>query len=101
MSELRAKIESEIMPTQWSVLAMHAKRSALFVVDSSLALADAALAVAADRKNVVEQWINAGLLRRPAVEEMARWSDETGIHFRSVVVQPFVLAQRLPTSAAN
>ncbi len=91
--ELRTKIRAEIDEATWTPLAMHAKREALFLVDASLDLGDAAYALASNRTSVVAHWLERGLLRRPTPEERARFDlapEERS--FRFVIVQPYVLA---------
>lgn len=76
------------------MLAMHYRRSALFVVADSIDLLDAAWAVANDDQASVKAWIDNGDLVRPTEAQVEVWQDEEGAQFRSVIVQPFVLAQR-------
>ena len=101
MSELRAKLGSELLPSEWKMLAMHAKREALFVVDAKLPLLEVAVAVAEDQSKVLAAWIEAELIRRPTEEEVARWEPEEGALFVSVILQPWVFAQRLDDFAAS
>ena len=91
---LRAKLEAEILPAEWKMLKMHARREALFLVAEPLELVDAALAVAQDQPALVGAWLQSGELRRPTAAEAARWLEaEDQPLFRAVIVQPFVLAQ--------
>ena len=95
MSETRSKLEGEILPAEWKMLAMHQRRDALFIVDDTLTLLDVAVAVAEDDSAAVERWVTGGLLTRPTPEAIARWESEDGPQFLCAIVQPFVLAQRL------
>ena len=97
MSEESPRPEPELLPSEWKMLAMHQRRDALFMVDSALPLRDVAGAVAADDTDQVRAWLEAGQLRRPSADEVARWDAEEGEHFLSAIVQPFVLAQRRQT----
>lgn len=103
MSEdTRPTIDASIDETTWTPLAMHAKRSALFLVDASIGLSVAGNAIAHDRQAIVAHWIATGLLRRPTEEERAAWNEDDEAHrFRFVIVQPYVLAERLPPRDAN
>lgn len=90
---LRAKLEAAIDETAWTPLAMHAKRDALFLVDPSIGLLTAAIAIAEDRQAIVAHWLSSGLLRRPTPSERASWdAAPESTTFRFVIVQPFVLA---------
>lgn len=98
--ELRDKLVSEVMDAEWKMLAMHYRRAALFLVGNALQLIDVAVALAQDEQALVKSWIEEGALGRPTEEQVQQWQSETGAHFRSVIVQPFVLAQRLDGSDA-
>jgi hypothetical protein len=102
--ELREKLASELLPSEWKMLAMHYRRDALFIV-RGLPLLDAALGVAEDRASEVAAWIEAGAIARPTPTEVETWEREEGPRFVSVIVQPYVLAQRLedfaPASPAS
>lgn len=91
---LRDKLASEVMDSEWKMLAMHYRRDALFIVGAEVALLDAAIAIARDDQASVKAWLEGGALARPTDEEVGAWEKEEGAHFRSVIVQPFVLAQR-------
>ncbi|HJL25038.1 MAG TPA: DUF2288 family protein, partial [Polyangiaceae bacterium LLY-WYZ-15_(1-7)] len=95
MSETRERLAGELMPTEWRMLVDHFRRDGLFLVDGTVALLDVAVAVADDAKDAVQAWIESGQLRRPTREEAGRWESEEGSQFLVVIVQPFVLAQRV------
>lgn len=98
--ELREKLASELLPSEWKMLAMHYRRDALFIV-RGLPLPDAALGVAEDRASEVAAWIEAGTIARPTLAEVEAWEREEGPQFVSVIVQPHVLAQRLEDVVAG
>lgn len=77
------------------MLAMHQRRDALFVVRAGVSLAEVAVAVAEDRADAVSGWIERGQLTRPTPSEIAAWALEEGAQFVSVILQPYVFAQRL------
>lgn len=95
MTELRRKLQSEVGTAGWAPLEPHYRRDALFLVDGSLDLIDAALAIAQNDTRVVQRWIEAAELVRPTAEQVQRWQTEGHGGFRFVIVQPFVLAQPL------
>ncbi|MBW2461124.1 MAG: DUF2288 family protein [Deltaproteobacteria bacterium] len=92
---LRDKLASEIAPIQWQVLEGHHRRGALFIVDPAVELVDVAVAMAEDRADAVEGWLDAAQIARPADEDVHAWTPEEGARFLFVIVQPYVLAQRL------
>jgi hypothetical protein len=93
--ELRERLASELLPSEWKMLAMHHRRDALFIVRGAVPLLEVALAVAEDRTADVAAWIEAGAIERPTPAEVEAWEREEGAQFVGVIVQPFVLAQRL------
>ena len=101
MTELRSKLATELLPSEWKMLAMHYRRDALFIVDASVTLLDAAVAVAEDDRERVSRWIDEGQIARPTPEQARAWEAEEGPRFLSVIVQPFVLAQRLDDVAGE
>jgi len=84
---------SEIGPVFWSDLRAHAARNGLFLVATDLDLAEVACAVASDDSTKIEQWLESGLLFRPSAVQLEAWDCALDTPFRSVVVQPFALAQ--------
>ena len=94
-TNLRDKLASEITPTQWAVLEAHHRRGALFIVDPTVELVDAAVAMADDRTDAVKTWLEAAQIGRPTGDESEAWATEEGTRFMFVIVQPYVLAQRL------
>ena len=98
--DLRTKLATELLPATWASLDTHFRRDALFVVDARASLLDVAVAVAADDRTLVARWIESGVIRRPTLEEASRFAALDGAPFLSVVVQPFVLVQRVDDFAA-
>ena len=93
--DLREKLATELLPSEWRMLSMHYRRDALFLVGEEVTLLDVAVAVAEDRADAIAEWIEAGHIVRPTPDEVEAWEREEGANFVSAVVQPFVLAQRL------
>ncbi len=92
---LRDKLASEIATTPWPILEAHHHREALFLVDPTIALIDVAVAIAEDRADVLKGWLEASRVARPTDDEAAAWSENESVRFLFVIVQPFVLAQRM------
>jgi hypothetical protein len=93
--DLRTKLATELLPATWASLDAHFRRDALFLVDARASLLDVAVGVAADDRALVAGWIESGVIRRPTLDEASRFAALDGAPFLSVVVQPFVLVQRV------
>lgn len=91
--DLRSKLEKEIQQAKWSDLEVHAQQDRLIVVDSKLNLLKVAVEVAADNSQVVSDWMNDNMVRKPTVEEIETWRQNQELNFQFVIVQPFVLIQ--------
>lgn len=98
---LRHQLEKRIGPVQYSDLAAHLERDAVFVVRSDLDLLACGVAVASDDVARVEAWIGAGALRKPSARERSSWPEETERRWIAIVVRPFVLVQDPPGDAAS
>lgn len=96
MSALREKLRGAVMATGWDALAGHHQRQALFVVHPAQDLLAVAIAVAEDRADEIGGWLAAGVIGRPRDEDVSEWEGSPTTRFQFVIVQPFVLAQRLP-----
>ncbi|MCU0693555.1 MAG: DUF2288 family protein [Polyangiaceae bacterium] len=89
----RTRLEKTAGMVMYEDLRAHVQGRAVFVVSPSLSLIDCGVAVAMDDVEVVQAWIDEGLLRRPSRAEMAAWAEEQHRRWRAVVVQPFTLVQ--------
>lgn len=100
---MREKLLSTLGVVLWSDLRAHAQRDALIVVSGSLDLVDAGVALAKNDAALVEQWISAGLLSKPAASDLERWSIDPAARFDALIVAPFVLVRPRvrPASESN
>ncbi len=88
---MRETLAASMGPIEFSDLRAHLTRGAVIVVDASLDLLEVGEAVARDDKARVAAWIEGGLLGKPSLETIERWSKTAGQAWVSLVVQPFVL----------
>jgi hypothetical protein len=88
---MRETLAASMGPIEFSDLRAHLTRGAVIVVDRSLDLLEVGEAVARDDKARVAAWIDAGLIGKPSLETIERWSKMAGAAWISLVVQPFVL----------
>jgi hypothetical protein len=93
---MRETLKATMGPIELSDLGPHLSRDAVIVVDGSLDLLDVGEAVARDDKERVSAWVAAGLLAKPSLEQLGRWSKAHGPALTALVVQPFVLLQEGP-----
>ena len=97
--DLRAKLRSEIEAVDAATLVPHHRRDALLVLEPSVDLLDTAVAIASDDVSVVTGLVADGRLTKPSLGELADWCVDLELRFQFVIVQPFVLAQKLPKSS--
>jgi hypothetical protein len=93
---MRETLMASMGPIELSDLRPHLVRDAVITVDRSLDLLDVGEAVAHDDKARVSAWLAAGLLAKPSLEQLERWSKTHGPALTALVVQPFVLVQEGP-----
>lgn len=97
---MRETLMASMGPIEFSDLRPHLVRDSVIVVAGSLDLLEVGEAVARDDKERVSAWVAAGLIGKPSLEQIERWSKTTGPALTSLVVQPFVLVREglLPAS---
>lgn len=88
-------------PIELADLRVHLARDGVIVVDATLDLLTVAEAVARDDKERVGAWIAQGLVGKPTLETIDRWSKSPAPALVSIVVQPFVLVREEPSSTAS
>lgn len=98
MSSLRDKLRNEVMASYWEDLAAHQARGALLLLAPQLDLLDVAEAMAQDDTARMTGWLKSGNLTRVGAAQAEQLAAQEELRFQFVVVQPWVLAQVLPTS---
>lgn len=97
MSTETPDLESSLGPAEWSILKPHAARGAVFWVSPHLDLLTVARAVADDDTARVSSWLKSAELARPTESQLESWDSTPSRTFKSIVVQPYVLMQELPS----
>ena len=97
MSDLIKKLSEEIQSVDWGALVPHFERDAVVEVDGSLRIVDVGVALANDDSAIVEEWLKSGLLMKPSKEQSSDWSEEK-VMFQFVIVQPYVLVQKIKST---
>lgn len=94
MSEenLYQKLEGEIDQCDWSMLAPHVERGAVFLVDKGLTLPQVGVALAEDDVASVKSWHENEQLRLPRESEKEDWQKSPHKKMADVlIIQPYVL----------
>lgn len=91
-TDLKEKFKAEIYEEDWIVMRPHNNRGGLILVDDKLDLVAVAIKVAQDDAEQIKLWLEQKQLSKPTPDQSELW-DQTQPRFRSVIVQPFVLAQ--------
>jgi hypothetical protein len=97
---IREKLRSEVLAAPASDLVPHFARGALLLVDPALDLLDAAVAIARDDRERVEAWLAARTLSRASDDDARALVSQPTLRFQFVIVQPWVVAQKLPGDQA-
>lgn len=96
-TELQTRIEGEVLEVEWDALRPHAEREAVVLIGPEVPLVKAAMAVTLDLKDDVAKWMSDGHIAKISAADAADWPNDE--RYRFVIVQPFVLVQRIvPTS---
>ena len=90
-SSLAAKFSEDLAEITWSDIKPHAQRDAVIVVDRALNMIDVGVAIASDRADQVQHWIDEALVQKPNSEQLSIWNAEPTLIFDALIVQPYVL----------
>lgn len=93
MSQIIESFQRDLAEVSWRELRVHQQRDAIIMIAGELDLIEAAVAVADDEKDKVEQWVAAGLVGKPDKEQVEAWESDLDRPFRMLIVQPFILIQ--------
>ncbi len=93
MSDIKERLSQDIANTSWQDLLPHAKRDVLLVIAPHLDIIDVSEAIALDKKDLVNDWINQKLITKPSSEQLSIWNDNPQQEFITSIVQPFVIVQ--------
>jgi len=98
VEELRAKLISETGKMEWHELERHFARGVVVAVNPGINLIDVAICMANDDKAGIEQWFDAGTVRRAETTDAEAWV-KTQPLFWAVVVAPWVVIQEIDDTA--
>lgn len=94
----KEELALSIDEAQWDWLRAHLERGGLILIDNALDLAEAAVKVANDETQSIEQWVNRGLISKPSESQIKSWDDNKEKVFSMLIISPYILFQeRRPT----
>ena len=98
MTPSREELALSIDEAEWGWLRAHLERGGIILVDDCLDLADAAMKVAGDDAEAIEQWVRDGRIGKPTESQVHDWDTNRHKKFAMLIVSPFVLIQeKTPT----
>lgn len=95
-AELRGQLLSETAKIEWQELEKHFARGVVLVVEGSLDLIDAAMAMSLDDKDQMSRWMATDHLAIASIENAKDWQQRDPILW-AVVAAPWVLVQERNT----
>jgi len=93
MSDIKEKLSRDVANISWQDLLPHAKRDVLIVIATDLDIIEVSEAIALDKKDLVNNWINQKLIAKPSTEQLSTWNNNPQQQFVTSIVQPFVIIQ--------
>lgn len=91
-TELKKKLESELVECSWELLIPHYDRDAIILVSDELNIIDVGIAIANDDNKSVENWMSNALLKKPIKEEVKDFK-KYNLEFEFLILAPYVLVQ--------
>lgn len=89
----REDLALSIDEAEWGDLRAHLERGGLILVDDNLDLADTALRVASDDIEVIQRWVENGLVGKPSDSNIRSWDENKQKKFAMLIISPYVLIQ--------
>lgn len=98
MTSMKEELSLSIDEAEWSWLHAHLERGGIILVSDSIDLSEAAIMIANDNTEVINEWVNSGKIGKPSLAQVDHWNAEKQKKFSMLIVSPFVLIQeKLPT----
>ena len=91
MSDVKTQLSEEIAEVYWEDLIPHVKQDRVIIVNQSLNLLDAGLALANNDTKLVNKWIENNIISKPTQQQLSNWNSMPKTKFETIIVQPFVL----------
>ena len=90
--ELREKFTHELALVSWSTLYPHIERQAVFWVDPQADLIQVGLAIALDRLDEVQTYLQSSVLQKAGSTPLVSDQGITALGYKFLIVQPYVIA---------
>ncbi|MEM7465600.1 MAG: DUF2288 domain-containing protein [Pseudomonadota bacterium] len=94
----RYKLNAETGRINWSALERFFAGGKLILVNQELDLVEVAYEFSVDNANKTQDWLAAGMVSKPTDEEAKNFHHEDS-EFWSIVVRPWVLAQKITSDS--
>jgi hypothetical protein len=91
---LKEKLKSEILETNWEPLSAHFARGVLYLLYQDLTIEEVGLAMAEDHVSQIKEWLDHGLLYPPTEEQAKSFNANVDSMFDMLIVEPYVLIQQ-------
>lgn len=92
--ELKDKLTSEVLETNWSPLAEHFARGAVYYLEPELDIVEAAQAMATDNVSTIKKWLDSGLMYTPTPDQATQFAENPEQKFAMLIIEPYVLIQK-------
>ena len=93
LASLRSEINEQTAQMRWSELERFFASGTVISIAPELDLIDVGARIAADDKQSVQRWMDAGLLHKTSDDQATDWAMSYTL-FWVVVVKPWILVQR-------
>lgn len=93
MTPEREELALSIDEAEWGDLRAHLERDGLILVSDTLDLADTAWKVACDDLEIIQHWVENGLLAKPSHQNIRTWDEDRQKRFAMLIVSPYILIQ--------
>lgn len=93
MTVSKEEIAVSVDVAEWSWLRAHLERGGLIVIDVNLDLAEVASQISNNDSETIERLIITGGIKKPSVDQLARWDSQPTKLFTISIVSPYVIIQ--------
>ena len=92
--ELKDKLTSEVLETNWKPLAEHFAKGSVYYLEPELDIVDVGEAMATDNVSTIKKWLDDGLIYTPTPEQATQFHEDTDQLFSMLIIEPYVLIQK-------
>ncbi|MBC98582.1 MAG: hypothetical protein CME63_12600 [Halobacteriovoraceae bacterium] len=92
--ELKEKLSSEVLETNWKPLAEHFARGVVYYLEPELDLVEVGESMATDSVSQIKRWLDDGLIYTPTPQQATQFHEDQDIKFDMLIIEPYVLIQQ-------